>query len=121
MVPVDGEGRPLSRAISWLDSRAEEELSEVLAEIGESDLYRITGKPVSSAYSLPKLRWPSKYEKEPVERAYKILMPLDFLNAWLCGSFTTDMSMASGTMMYDTEKLRAYHRENGMGSKRISC
>ncbi len=104
VVPVDREGRPLARAISWLDSRAEEELSEVLSEVDADTLYAITGKPVSSAYSLPKLRWLSKYKKELVDRAYKLLMPLDFLNGWLCGSFTTDMSMASGTMMYDTEK-----------------
>lgn len=104
VVPVDQEGKPLSRAISWLDSRAEKELSEVLSEVDAKTLYRITGKPVSSAYSLPKLRWLSKYKKELVDRAYKILLPLDFLNGWLCGSFTTDMSMASGTMLYDTEK-----------------
>lgn len=110
VVPVDETGKPIAMAISWLDSRAEEELREVLSAVDEKTLYEITGKPASSAYSLPKLRWLSKYKKELVDKAYKLLLPLDFLNGWLCGSFTTDMSMASGTMMYDTEK-REWNKE----------
>ncbi len=104
VLPVDKAGRPLSRAISWLDSRADVELSEILREIDAETLYEITGKPASTAYSLPKLRWLTKHKKELVDAAYKIVMPLDFLNGWLSGSFTTDMSMASGSMLYDVKK-----------------
>lgn len=104
LLPVDRNGTPLCRAISWLDTRATEETRIIGETVGKEELFRITGKPLLPVYSLPKLMWLKKYESALLRSADKVLLPLDWLNFQLCGKAVTDMSMASGTMLYDIEK-----------------
>lgn len=105
VVPVDRSARPLCNALSWLDVRAEEETVTIAREIGKREIYRLTGKPVSAAYTLPKILWLKNNLPEVYGRAYKFLMPLDFLVARFTGKFVTDHSMASGTLMYDLKNM----------------
>ncbi|MCR4718024.1 MAG: hypothetical protein K5768_00140, partial [Firmicutes bacterium] len=103
VVPVDGNANPLDNAISWLDTRAEKEAELLKTDFGEEKIREITGKPYSSVYTLPKILWLKKNKPEIYQKAYKFLMPLDFLTAKLTGNFVTDHSMASGTLMYDLQ------------------
>ena len=105
IVPVDEECNPLCNAIGWLDTRAGVEAEEFKNDFGEDKIRKITGKPCSSVYTLPKILWIKDNEPEIYEKAYKLLMPLDFLTAKFTGNFVTDHSMASGTLMYDLEKV----------------
>ena len=101
VIPVGRDGKPLCDAISWLDTRAEEELSEILSETPEEELNRITGKHPSALYSLPKLMWLKKHRPEVFGNAERFLMPMDYLTFRLCGRAVTDATMAGGTMLYD--------------------
>ncbi len=104
IVPVDKNAKPLCNALSWLDVRATEEIEQIKKDFGEKEMFSLTGKPLKESYTLPKLLWLQKNKKEIFEKAYKFLMPLDFLTAKLTGKFVTDRSMASGTLMYDIKK-----------------
>jgi len=104
VVPVDREFRPLSDGISWLDMRAETELSDILKTITEKDLFAVTGKHASAAYTLPKLLWMKHHRPEVFESVAMFLMPLDYLTARLCSNAVTDASMAGGTMLYSLEE-----------------
>jgi xylulokinase len=42
-----------------------------------------------------------QHRKQLYDEAWKILLPLDFIQRRLCGAFVTDHTMASGTMFYD--------------------
>lgn len=101
VIPVGKNGKPLCDAISWLDTRAEEELSEILSITPEEELNRVTGKHPSALYSLPKLMWLKKHRPEVFENAEMYLMPMDYLTFRLCGRAVTDATMAGGTMLYD--------------------
>ena len=101
IVPVDEKINPLSNALSWLDTRAKEETMEIEHDMGFEAMYELTGKRIDSAYTLPKILWLKKHRREIYDKAYKLLMPLDFLIARFTGSCITDHSMASGTLMYD--------------------
>lgn len=101
VIPVDRCYRPISNAISWLDNRAESETEEIIRDFGYGEIFTLTGKPPISAYTLPKILWMMRNMPEVYERAYKLLMPMDFLVARLTGRAVTDYSMASGTLMYD--------------------
>lgn len=101
-VPVDESGEPIYNAISWLDTRAEFETELLRKKFGEKEIYRKTGKQLKSVYTLPKLMWFIKNRYDIYQNAYKILMPLDYINILLTGIAITDHSMASGTMMYNT-------------------
>ena len=106
VVPVDREFKPLASAISWLDMRAGRECEQIERDFGYKRIYSLTGKPISPAYTLPKILWLKKYYPGLYEEAYKLLMPMDFLMARLTGRAGTDYSMASGTLMYDLSGLK---------------
>ena len=101
VVPVDGEGRTLANAISWLDVRAEAEADALERQFGSDVIYRKTGKFCIPDYTLPKLMWWKTHEPELFARAHKFLLPLDFLNTRLTGKAVCDYSIAGGTMAYN--------------------
>jgi len=101
LVPVDEKLNPLHHAISWLDVRAEKQTEEIERDFGFQKMFALTGKPVDAAYFLPKILWLRDEMPEIYEKAWKFLMPMDFLIAKLTGKCVTDHSMASGTLMYD--------------------
>ena len=109
-VPVDKEGNTLYNAISWLDMRAERECDELRELFGDERVFNITGKPCLCDYSLPKIRWFSDNCPEVIEKTYKILFPLDYLNLKLCGKVVTDYTIAGGTMLYDIHE-KCWHDE----------
>lgn len=114
VVPVDENIKPLSNAISWLDVRAEDETAAVAERISGDEIFLITGKPLSATYTLPKLLWIKNNLPEIYEKAYKFLMPMDFLIAKFTGDPVTDHSMASGTLMYDIKAMRWSERILGL-------
>lgn len=105
VVPVDEKLVPLCNALSWLDTRAELETTQIRAEFGDQKIFTLTGKPITSSYTLPKILWLQKNRPDVFQKAYKFLMPMDFLVAKFTGSCVTDYSMASGTLMYDIKQF----------------
>ena len=106
LVPVDEELNPLCNAISWLDMRAQRQAEEIEKAFGQAYMYELTGKKTDAAYFLPKLLWLREERPEIYRKAWKFLMPMDFLTAKLTGSCVTDHSMASGTLLYDIKNKR---------------
>lgn len=103
LVPVDERLNPLCNALSWLDTRAESQTKRIREDYKDENFYALTGKPIKSTYTLPKLLWLRENKKDVFEKAYKFLMPMDFLIARFTGRVVTDHSMASGTLMYDLQ------------------
>lgn len=101
VVPTDEAFRPLRRGISWLDVRAREELEDMLQSFPADDWFRMTGKHVNAAYTLPKLLWLKKHEPMVMREARWFLMPMDYCIAHMTGRPVTDPTMASGTMLSD--------------------
>lgn len=104
-VPIDKSGNPLCNAISWLDMRAKDEIARIAESFSAEELFKITGKPLSEAYSLPKLMWLKKYSPNIYAKAHKFLFPPDYINYRLTGSLTTDYTVASGSMAFDINSL----------------
>ena len=100
IVATDENFHPLQPAISWLDTRAEEECTTISEVLPEESLFRRTGKFLSPCYTLPKLLWLKNHRTEVFSKASKFLMPLDYLNACMTGQAVTDHTMAAGTMAY---------------------
>lgn len=105
IVPVDRNINPLCNALSWLDVRAEAQTEQIIRDFGKEAMFLHTGKPVDPCYTLPKMLWLQQEQSEIYEKAWKFLMPMDFLIAKLTGKCVTDHSMASGTLFYDIKNL----------------
>lgn len=100
-VPIDKEGNTLYNAISWLDMRASSEEQDIEDEYGIKTIFDITGKRANGCYTLSKLLWFMKNHRDIYEKAYKILLPMDFIIYKFCKNAVTDHTMAGGTMFYD--------------------
>lgn len=105
-VPVDGHGRVLHNAISWLDNRASVQAERIAGEFGESNIFLRTGKRASPCYTLPKIMWLNEEMPGVYRNTWKFLMGLDFITFKLTGRAITDYTMASGTMAFDISARR---------------
>ena len=103
-VPVDNSFVPLGKALCWLDNRAAEETEWLKKNIGEDKIFHITGKRLSSFYSLPKIIWLKKNEAHVFNSTYKILSTMDYAIARLTARAITEPTMAAGTMAFDVFK-----------------
>ncbi len=110
IVPVDENLTPLRTALSWMDSRAQDETEMLRSVWGDTAAFTLTGKHLLACYSLPKILWIKNNQPEIWAKTHKMLMPLDFLTAKLTGAVVTDPSMASGTLLYDI-KGGVWHKE----------
>lgn len=121
-VPIDRSGKTLFHAISWLDTRAEAETEALAARYGMQALYTRTGKRLSGVYTLPKLIWFRNHHPDVYEAAWKILLPLDFIQFRLSGRCVTDHTIAGGTMFYDVSEQawdQALLQENGLDVQKL--
>ncbi len=101
IVPVNEQLKPLCNALTWLDIRAESQTEIIRKDYDDTAFFALTGKEIKSVYTLPKLLWLKENKSEIFEKAYKFLMPMDYLIAQFTGKVVTDYSMASGTLAYD--------------------
>ena len=100
-VVLDGDGRSVRPCILWNDGRSHEETKYLNETVGEEALVRMTGNIAFAGFTAPKLMWIKRNEPENFARIRKIMLPKDYVVYRLTGSFTTDMSDASGTLLYD--------------------
>ncbi|MCP4750165.1 MAG: hypothetical protein GY866_04695 [Proteobacteria bacterium] len=92
-LPVDDSGRPLRRAMIWLDARAERE-AEILREKTGYDF--ISGKAPSA-----KVFWIMRHEPEIYARTHKMLDCKDFLQFRMTGVYATDHSLSVATTYFN--------------------
>ncbi|MBR0599935.1 xylulokinase [Sinanaerobacter chloroacetimidivorans] len=105
VISMGQDGKILRPAISWLDSRADEEAREIVELIGGPEACEaVMGTVFSGMDSLPKVRWLMKNEPKTFE---KMKCFLD------CNGYLT--YRASGEMVYDisSASFLGYDRESG--------
>lgn len=105
VVPVGEDGSILRNAISWMDSRAEEEAKEIVEMIGGVEVCEsLMGTVFSGMDLLPKVRWIMKNEPQIFE---KMSCFLD------CNGYLT--YRATGEKVYDiaSASFLGYDRESG--------
>jgi xylulokinase len=101
-VLVDAEGRPLARAMLWMDQRCRPQAEWMARELG--DLIKESvggGGTVTTTPSAPKLRWIVEHDPDLLRRTAALLLPKDYVRFKLTGTIGTDPSDAGGTRLYD--------------------
>ena len=94
MVLVDRNGRPTRRAILYSDSRATDEMKWMLKEVGNQEVFRVTGFAVQQQLWIPKLLWLRTHDPKALEKAHKIIGAYDYLKLKLTHEFSTDLNNA---------------------------
>ena len=106
LVALDSEDRIIRPAILWNDGRTAEETEYLNSTVGKNRLSRYTANIAFAGFTAPKLLWMRRHEPELFARIDKIMLPKDYLNYMLTGVHCTDVSDASGMLLFDVEHKR---------------
>ena len=104
LVALDGEQRPLRPAILWNDQRTAAECEEIEDLVGRERLVELTGNAALTGFTAPKLLWMRRHEPELYGRIEHVLLPKDYVRLRLTGERATDVSDASGTLLFDVAR-----------------
>src|SRR5256714_12894030 len=103
--PVDADGNVLHAAIAWYDQRTAPEAQWWENTAGRERIFTITGHIPRPTYGVNKLLWLRNHVPQGIARIHHWLSIEDFVLWKLSGSFATDYSIASRTMLFDQRTL----------------
>jgi len=105
LIVLDRHGKPLRKAIVWLDNRAKKEADSIRDQFGREQVYQVTGQQdIVPGWSASKILWLRQHEPEIFKTAAKYLMVADYLIYRLTGRFATDHAMNPSVLYYDLRK-----------------
>jgi len=105
-VLLDERSEVLRPAIIWCDQRTGRQCQEITAKVGAKRLIELTANPAVTGFTLPKVLWVREREPEVWARVRTILLPKDYIRWCLTGERATDVSDASGTLLFDVQARR---------------
>lgn len=98
LIAMGQDGKPLRKAIVWLDERASTQAAGLASHCDIMQFYRETGLPEINGYlPLAKLMWIREQEPDVYESTEKFLLLEDYLLYRLTGSFVTEKALACST------------------------
>ncbi len=103
MVILDGDDEVIRPAILWNDGRTQDECDFLNNEIGQELISSYTGNMALTGFTAPKLLWLKKHEPESFKKIKKIMLPKDYIAFKLSGVHSSDVSDASGTLLFDVK------------------
>ena len=103
---LDEESEVIRPAILWCDNRTEKQVEEVHNLFGREKFIQLTGNPVLTGFTLPKILWLKENEPANYKKLRKVLVPKDYIRFKLTGEFAADVSDASGTSVFDVKRRK---------------
>lgn len=102
---VGDDGRPLSRVMTWADTRGQIYLEDVKGKIDTQALYRRTGCPTHPMYPLLKIYWLKNQQPAIFSKTSWFCSIKDYAFHRLTGERVVDRSVASGSGCYNLQTL----------------
>ncbi|MDB5806850.1 MAG: gluconate kinase [Betaproteobacteria bacterium] len=100
LLAADAGGAPLTRALTWADSRAGE-AAQALKQSDEAEaIYNATGVPLHPMSPLSKLRWLREARPAVFAQANRFVSLLEFVCHRLFGTWQVDHGVASSSGLY---------------------
>ncbi len=106
VVLLDKNHAVLRPSLIWCDQRSQAQCDWITSKVGAEGLIQLVSNPALTGFSAPKLLWVRDNEPKLYERAAHFLLPKDFVRFRLTGEFATDVSDASGTLLFDVTNRR---------------
>jgi len=98
---LNGEGRVLRPALLWCDQRTEAQCNYITRTVGQNKLVELTCNKALTGFTAPKLLWLKQEEPELYSQVSKVLLPKDYIRYRMTGEFATEVSDASGTLLFN--------------------
>ena len=106
VVLLDSAGMVLRPALIWCDQRSQEQCDWITRRVGAERIIQYVSNPALTGFSAPKLLWVRDNDPQIFARVAHFLLPKDFVRFRLTGEFSTDVSDASGTLLFDVTHRR---------------
>ncbi len=103
LVVLDEEDNVIRPAILWNDGRTYEECDYLNNVIGKEALSAYTANISFTGFTAPKILWMKNKEPENFAKIKKIMLPKDYIAYMLSGVHCTDVSDASGMLLFDVK------------------
>jgi xylulokinase len=104
---LDSAGRVIRPALLWNDQRTAAECREIEQKAGGREaLVRLVANPALTGFTAPKILWVRAHEPKNWEQVRQVLLPKDYVRYRLTGTFATEVSDASGTLLLDVANRR---------------
>ncbi len=110
LVMLDERDEVIRPAILWNDGRAAAECEYLNETIGREKLSACTANIAFAGFTAPKILWVKNREPENFARIARIMLPKDYIAYRLTGVHCTDVSDASGMLLFDV-KNRCWSEE----------
>ena len=106
LVILDEQDKVIRPCILWNDGRSEKQCDYLNNVIGRNRLSEYTANIAFAGFTAPKILWLMENEPDNFKRIKKLMLPKDYLAYKLTGVFSTDVSDASGTLLFDVKNRR---------------
>jgi len=111
LIMIDADGRPLRKAVVWLDNRAGEEAKELESRFGRETLFRMSGQTeMLPCWPAAKILWYRKHQPQLFAGTAKYLMVEDFICFRLTGKFSACTGLMASSLYFDIRQ-RKYDRK----------
>ncbi len=110
LIILDENDNVIRPAILWNDGRTTKECDFLNNQYGKDKLTNNTANIAFAGFTAPKILWLKENEPDNFKKISKIMLPKDYLAYRLSGEFCTDVSDASGMLLFDV-KNRCWSEE----------
>lgn len=101
LVALDRSGRPIRNSLIWCDNRAGSQTDTIYDIFGKEEFIKLSYNQALPGYIAPKLLWMEENEPQNYKKIYKVLLPKDYIRYILSGTYASEVSDASGTLLMD--------------------
>ncbi len=101
---LDKQDRIIRPALLWCDQRTSEQTERITEMIGFERLVEFTANRSLTGFTAPKVLWLRDEEPENYSRLSSLLLAKDYIRFRLTGERATDVSDASGMLLFDVKR-----------------
>ena len=93
VLPLDKNGKPLTNAIMWMDTRATEQSNKINNQ--NYNIVKYSGGEVSTEWLIPKVLWFKNDNREVYDQTFRFVEELDYINYILTGNLVSSFCNAT--------------------------
>lgn len=107
MIVVDKNGKPLRKAIVWLDNRSANEAKTIEQSFTRKTLLERTGQPeILPLWPATRILWIKNKEPDVFRKVGKFLLVEDYIIYRFSGQYYSEESLVSSTLYFDIRKKK---------------
>jgi len=99
---LDKQGKVIRPALLWCDQRTASQCEAIYDTFGgEEEFIKLSYNKALTGFTAPKILWLREVEPESYRKLAHILLPKDYIRYRLSGTYATEVSDGSGTILMD--------------------